>query len=257
MAASVLVFAMALSVAMFAFTATSNAAHAISYYADESNYYSNLRLNGDLDYNITRVVRSETIIPTLYRYYKENFSVRFYDDRPGQNHKLIQLFDVNTEGKVRAAIGKRKPTPEDERLIAEFNDASKSTYLFGAPWMDNTIKHTKTRVDLFVSGTTGFINDVKVDYSNVGNGKKGLKYYIEELDNSSNYHTFNINGQSVSIPRYVFVETFVKYTFTGDTISVDEGDGLETITGSKKTEDKIDIIYTIMENPEYTKLTNP
>ena len=40
-------------------------------------------------------------------------------------------------------------------------------------------------------------------------------------------------------------------------ISVDEGDGLETITGSKQTEDKIDIIYTIIENPEYTKLMNP
>ena len=244
MAASVLVFAMALSVAMFAFTATSNAAQAISYYVDESNYYSNLRLNGDIDYNITRIVRAETIIPTLYRYYKENFSVRFYDDTPGKNHKLIQVFDINTEGDVYAAVGKsaNKRTDKDNRLLEIYNDVSLSSYLYGAPWIGNTIKHTKTRIDLFVSGKAGFINNVFIDYSENG---RSLKDYIEYVDSSNKVE----DKYGELVDEYVFTETFVKYTFTGDTISVDEGDGLETITGSKKTEDKIDIIYTITRNP--------
>ena len=248
MAGSMLVFALALSVAMYAFTATSNAAQAISFYADESNYYSNLRLNGDMDYNITRVVKAETIIPTLYRYYKENFSVRFYDNTTPGSSKLIQLFDINTEGKVYTAAGKlaTNRTPEEKRLMEVFNDASISTYLFGAPWMGNTLKHTKTRIDLFVKGEAGYINNVLVDYSQ---NQHNLKDWIAYCSSSKTAIT-DINNNTVQVDTYVFVETFVKYSFTGDTISVGEGEGVETITGSKQTEDKIDIIYTITKNPE-------
>ena len=40
-------------------------------------------------------------------------------------------------------------------------------------------------------------------------------------------------------------EEFVKYNYTGDTISVGEGDNIETLVGNKIPDSKIEITYTI------------
>ena len=106
MACSVLVFVMALSVSMVAFSSTSAAAQTLAYVSDKSNYYSNLQFSENYNYMTSRIVKADTIIPTLYRYYKENFSVKIYDGRSGGEPTFIQLFDINTEGKVRTAVGK-------------------------------------------------------------------------------------------------------------------------------------------------------
>ena len=111
-------------------------------------------------------------------------------------------------------------------------------------------KHTKTRIDLFVKGEAGYINNVLVDYSQ---NQHNLKDWIAYCSSSKTSIT-DINNNTVQVDTYVFVETFVKYSFTGDTISVGEGEGVETITGSKQTEDKIDIIYTITKNPEIPEI---
>ena len=254
MAFAMLVFALALSVAMYAFTVTSSAAKVISYTADESNDYRNLRLDSKTNYELKRAVRAETIIPTLYRYYKENFSVRIYDTilkGSTSNPALIQLFDVNVEGEVRNAARKRGTlSAKEQKLLNLYNDASKSTYLYEAPWMGDTTKYTKTRIDLFIYGEAAFIYVVFVDYR-TSSLKPNLKTYLDNLntDDNNNMTTSKIDS-SIKVPKYVFFETFVKYSFTGDTISEGEGEGLETITGNKQTEDKIDIIYTFEKNPE-------
>ena len=100
---------------------------------------------------------------------------------------------------------------------------STNPYLFEAPWIGNTNTDAKARVDLFIKGEIGYINNVKVDYSN------------------NNLETF-LSGV---VEEYRLVESFVKYTYSGDTISVGKGDDIETITGSKQPEDKIEIIYSI------------
>jgi hypothetical protein len=252
MAFAMMVFALALSVSMYAFTVTSSAAQVISYTADESNYYSNLRLDADANYQKKRFVRAETIIPTLYRYYKENFSVKIYSRlNPNNTNEeydppaLFQLFDVNVEGEVRKAA-RKKPSEivlgsKDALLLSLYNNTSERAYLYEAPWIADTKKYTKSRIDLFISGQAAYINDVLVDYSNVN-----LKVFLDLLNQQSPAE----HNPSESVPTYVFSEIFVKYTYNGDTISVGEGEGVETITGSKQTEDKIDIIYTFEKNPE-------
>ena len=73
---------------------------------------------------------------------------------------------------------------------------------------------------MFISGDKGYINDIEVDYTN------------------NNLKKYNRN-------EYEFTESFVKYTYSGDTVSVGEGDDIETLTGSKQPEDKIEISYII------------
>ena len=101
----VLVFALAIAINMFS-KVTVTSEH-LAFYADSTIYYDNVELEASsysdehIKDGTVRIVNAETIIPTLYRYYKENFCVKIY----GAGNKLIQIFDVNLEGKVHGAAG--------------------------------------------------------------------------------------------------------------------------------------------------------
>lgn len=211
-----LVFVMALSASMYLLNAATSTSQVLLYYADETNYLDNINVNTDIT---KRTVNVETIIPTLYRYYKENFAVQIYD-RKGT---LVQIFDVNIEGKVRRAAGKilSKRTGEEKALMSLYGNATplndKNPYLFEAPWIGNTSKDIKTRVDLFVKGQCAYINGTKVDY--------------------------RANNLLGNFGDSQFEEEFIEYAYKGDTISEGEGEDMETITGNVKPESKIVIIY--------------
>jgi hypothetical protein len=213
---AMIVFVIALTASMYLLNTASTTSKILLYYADETNYLDNIEVNSDVT---KRTVNVETIIPTLYRYYKENFAVQIYN----KDGKLVQMFDVNIEGKVRKAAGtiSSNRTGEQNALMSLYGvtltgtDADKTNpYLFEAPWIGNTSKDIKTRIDLYVNGKCAYINGTKVDYTknNLGN--------FEESK---------------------FEEQFIEYAYKGDTISSE--DGTETITGNSKPENKIVIIY--------------
>lgn len=229
MAFGMIVFVIAMSAAMYLLTAASSTSQVLLYANDETNYYDNIEINqaagGDIT---TRSVNVETIIPTLYRYYKENFAVQIYN-RDGY---LVQIFDVNIEGKVRKAASTitTSRTGEQNALMSLYGktltgtDSDKTNpYLFEAPWIGNTSKDIKTRIDLYVKGECGYINNTKVDYRK----NKLLK------KNSSDAYGFAKDT--------MFTEEFTQYAYKGDTIA--SADGTETITGNVKAETKIVIIY--------------
>ena len=241
---SMFIFALALTTAMYIFSICGNTAQAIVYYTDESNFYDNISLATPDPNTITtsRYVGFDTVIPTLYRYYKENFCVKIYDktdiyeDEP--NGELIQIFDITTENKVNEAYKKTNgnisatSTSAEERFLLTTYGKDSLTNLFGAPWNVNSLVYAKKRVDFFINGSVGYINNVKVDYSNKGQPKKpsqpaNLQYYMQ-------------NSDSIRIK-----EEFVKYNYSGDTISVGNGDNIETLTGNKIPDSKIEITYTI------------
>ena len=159
----------------------------------------------------------------FYEYYKENFAVQIIDG----TGTLVQIFDLNIEGKVRKAaatpIGRR--TDEQKALISLYGralssmDPTKNPNLFEAPWIGNTSKDTKTRIDLFVNGECGYINGTKVDYT------------------ANNLKRFQNSGAK-------FIEQYTEYAYKGDTISSE--DGTETITGNTKPETKIVITYSVI-----------
>ena len=235
---SMFIFALALTTSMYIFSICGNTAQAIVYYSDEANYYDNISIKGET--TTVRKVGFDTVIPTLYRYYKENFSVKIYDKTTNTTGlgTLIQVFDITTENKVNAAYRKSNGnensnniTAEEKLLLQEYGKDS-LTFLYGSPWNTNALVYAKQRVDFFVNGSMGYINNVLVDYSNkgqpsAGNNPANLKYYMEQSDNLE------------------IEERFVQYNYSGDTISVGEGENIETLTGNKIPDSKIEITYTI------------
>ena len=74
---AVLVFTMALSLSMYMFTEAKTTADAVLHRTDETYYmeYDQAQLDHGTIIGTGRVVGLETIIPTLYKYRKENFII--------------------------------------------------------------------------------------------------------------------------------------------------------------------------------------
>lgn len=154
-----------------------------------------------------REVGIDTVISTLYKYYKESFSVEIYDKR----NNLKQIFDLTTENIL--ASGDTKD-PEYIAYNLRFGKTS-GVDLFGAPWIvDN--KYVKQRIDMYISGKKAYINGAEVDYT-----MNNLKALNSE----------------------VFEEQFIQYSFDGETISDNNGEDIESITGSSRAHTKIIIRY--------------
>ena len=193
-----------------------------------TNYYDNIEVtNSD---NVTREVGIETIIPVLYRYYKENYAVRIVEEI-NEKEELIQLFDLSIESQISSAANYTGTSDKNKISLKNsiYNDNQKKAYMFGAPWVGN-LDNAKIRVDYFLNGTKGYINNGLVDYSKDGpvfNADGGFLNYCKKSDGTS----------------YTFEESFTEYAYKGETISTPEG--IETITGSTQESSKIIITYKV------------
>lgn len=142
--------------------------------------------------------------------------------------KLIQLFDVYLEGKANGAVGYNPTGIVGTTVTSIQNDAYKSVfgntssdfksyYLNGAPWLGNP-ELVKLRIDLFVNGKAGYINDKYLDYTN-----------------NEFYNAIKAGKQ--------FKEEYINYSYTGQTIETEDGDSLVVGASAK---DKTIIIYTML-----------
>ena len=225
MAFGAFVFIFALTLAMYLIIQVQSTAEVLAFRSDSTKYYDNVELvedNVNGSKGTVRIVNAETIIPTLYRYNKENFCVKIYD----ASKKLIQMFDVNLENRVFNAISDTNASSNTDiekkannALKKVYNDKTKGGYyLFGAPWTGSA-EHIKTRIDLFVSGKAGYINNQYVDY------------------------TDNAFYNSLSQNNIQYMEEFISYSYTGETLETEDGEVLVTGASAK---DKIVIIYTMI-----------
>ena len=137
------------------------------------------------------------------------------------------MFDVKLEGDVHNAVADTNAEDEnDSSQVANnalkniFDNKDKPYYLFQAPWLGST-EAVKTRIDFFINGDFGYINNALVDY-------RKNKFYAARM-------------QGIQ-----FREQFISYSYTGETMETEDGDTLVTGAESK---DKIVIIYTMLENP--------
>ena len=226
------VLIIALSISVYMFTQVTNIAEKLIYFSDSTNYYDSIKYDKSSDtseIDITeRYVNTDTIIPTLYRYDKENFCVKIYDATNGTTQpKLIQIFDRNLENNVNIAVSDSKATASssDKSSITNyayksiFNKNDSPLYMFGAPWTGST-ENLKNRIDYYINGTAGYIDGVYVDYTN----NKFAKAIM------------SIN------PDVKFKENFVSYSYSGDITFTDDGDELVNVDAK----DKLVIIYTIL-----------
>lgn len=232
MAFAMFVFVIALTYSMYMVSHLNSTSRTLMYRLDETNKYESMELTDlddvNKDIKRSRTVGIDTIIPTLYRYYKESYSVKILDE----DGKLMQYFDTTTEGSVMSATNTltNQRTAQQKALISLYGTSDNPGYLFGAPWMGNTNKDTKARIDMYISGDAGYINNTFVDYTkeyDIQNGESKSYIYL-------NYYKDRL-----------FKETFVQYAYEGDTLSTDD-DELLTLTGSKQIATKIIIIYQLL-----------
>lgn len=219
LAFSMLIFVISFSYAMYLINGLTTTSSTLLETITPTKYYDNIKVSSE---DIaTRDVGVDTIIPTLYRYYKENYAVKILD----KDGNLIQVFDVNLESKIARAAAYTGTS--DKELISLknsiYNDNDNKVYLFEAPWTGSTDEDTRARIDYFLNGTKGYINNTLVDYeSSIGKGGFLGQY----------------RGKT-------FEESFVEYAYEGETISTENG--VETITGSTQESSKIIITYKLKE----------
>lgn len=217
LAFSMIMFVVSFSFSMFLINKLTTTSKILLETITTTNYYDNIEFENDSEDKFpgTRKVGIDTIIPVLYRYSKENYAVKILDD----SGNIIQVFDLSLENKVHDAEGDSTVPDTDTKNLKNsiYNDKTKDAYLSGAPWVGNS-EHIKARIDYFLNGTSGYINNVLVDYS----GKGFIAKY---------------SGR-------IFEESFVEYAYEGETISTENG--LETITGSTQENSKIIITYKLL-----------
>ena len=220
MAAAFLVFIGAFSYSLYMVNKLNTTANMLVYRLDETNYYDSLDLteliaDSDNTTNSYKIVSIDSIIPVLYKYYRESYTVRILDE----DGELLQLFDTTVEGEVMTATNllSSRRTDRQKALLSLYGDSDKACYMYGAPWLGSTNKDTKERIDMYISGDSGYINNTWVDYS--GN-------YLRQYEDRQ------------------FQEIFSEYTYEGDTITSEDGE--ETLTGTRQTSAKIVITYQLL-----------
>ena len=126
LAFAMLGFVLAFSVALALVNQLNSTTETIVYSLDGS-YYDSFSL-GELienneDRNRSRIVGIDSIIPTLYRYYKESFSVKILDE----SGNLLQYFDTTTETDVNKALSKiaSERTSKDNAILKLYDKASR------------------------------------------------------------------------------------------------------------------------------------
>lgn len=136
MAGAVLLFVLAISVAIVSFGQAREAADTILDYKDRETVY----IDGNLYYKTTgteRTVGLETIIPTIYRAYIENYKIVF----EGLNEPIYTLkLSGNTEIKKYTIDLETKKTTDGIQInnVALANDEQKSEFLCGILYYDFT-----------------------------------------------------------------------------------------------------------------------
>ncbi len=147
---AVLVFTMALSISMVMFSRLNDVSSFVISSTDITQYYE----YEGADVNKTnRIVGIETIIPTLYKYYKENYTVIFLkeDGTPLGLYKSVT--DRNLWGNgvddSTGNIGKYYSSNSDNEKVCSFDVDEELTR--HEPWTGTTEDY-KNNLDAFLKG---------------------------------------------------------------------------------------------------------
>lgn len=247
MAFAVMVFIMALSVSMFAFNSAKATSDVMLYAQDETNYYDYQGATGKAAEN--RIVGMETIVPTLYKYYKENYTVLFrqgnYNEGTGEfsNLEPLCVYNTNSTSKTIKGIqlwGKNYDNIMQGKYAPFFTngyDKELSTYIFSFDLEEETLRHepwtgsykkARENLDSFLSGKK---------YNNPNNGESYIDYSQPPLA---------AGGFTQKYKNNKFVETIGEYTYSGTQASNTEENG-SSINSLVKQKKKRVIIFTLIK----------
>lgn len=226
---AVMVFAIALTVSMVSFGKVRQTADLILYTEDETNYYEYIGAIGKAAEN--RIVGLETIIPTLYKYYKENYTVVFkegtynYETGDITNWKYLPIYKTtanrNWQPSYKTLMERKYGIDETESEIFSF-DLDEET-LRHEPWT-GSYDRIKNNLDCFLNGTI---------YINPNNNTNYIDYSKSPLQ---------LGGFIAKYKDAKFLETIEEYKYNSRQEE-------ESTTGSL-TKEKLKrmIIFTYIKN---------
>ncbi len=111
--------------------------------------------------NYGRTVGAETVIPNLYRYYKEKYSIEIANS----SEKIENVFNLDTENRYRdGKVGNSAKEPENKNYKGT---SYEDLYPTGVYWLGpKTNIDAKLRVDGYVSGKPIKILGVDIKHNN-------------------------------------------------------------------------------------------
>ena len=236
MAFAVIVFVMALTVSMFMLTQVKATSDVVLYTEDELNYYDYQGATGPGSEN--RIVGLETIIPTLYKYYKENNTVVFregnYNAQTGQFSNLSYMKLYETPSNVNLWTSSYSTLVNDKYGEATIQTIRGNRQIFSFDLDEETLRHEawtgsndkiKNNLDCFLTGEVYDNPNNNEEYIDYGASKNvGVGGFIGQYGNSK------------------FVETIGEYTYN----STQTEDS--TVATSVKAKKKRIIIFTRIKN---------
>jgi hypothetical protein len=212
LAFAVIVFVIALTVSINSFNSVKAVADTILYSKDETNYYDYQGAIGKAQEN--RIVGLETIIPTLYKYYKENYTVVFklgnYDEETGEftNWNYLTVYNTSSNSSLWGYNGEEDSngnTSYDKLMKAKYGESlERSTSIFSFDLDEETLRHEpwtgsnselKKNIDCFLQGST---------YENPTNNITYINYSLSPL---------STGGFIGKYKNKKFVETISEYTY--------------------------------------------
>ena len=212
----VFVFTMALSLSIYMFTMARETSDIVLQSSDVTALMEYIEASDMIGED--RIVGLETIIPTLYKYYKENYTVIFLksDGTP------LELYETQTNPTLWSPGYTNKYYDDNQDLKICSFDVDEETRR-REPWTGNT-NYYKQNLDMFLSGGT-FVspsgNGMDYDYSD--NNGWGSRSFIDKFSDSQ------------------FRESLGEYTYN----DVQSTTGTET--ANVKPKKKRVIVYTLVD----------
>ena len=212
----VFVFTMAISITMYMFNMAKETSDVVLQSSDVTalmEYVETSDMIGE-----ERIVGLETIIPTLYKYFKENYTVIFLES----NGKPMELYETQTDPDLWSPGYTNKYYDNNQDIKVCSFDVDEETRR-REPWTGNT-NYYKQNLDMFLSGGT-FVspsgNGMDYDYSD--NNGWGSRSFIDKFSDSQ------------------FRESLGEYTYN----DVKSTTGTET--ANVKPKKKRVIVYTLVD----------
>lgn len=223
MAFAIIVFVVCLSMIMFMFTKAKETSDIVLQSSDITEYMDytkSTEIVGGVSTNgEERIVGLETIIPTLYKYYKENYTVIFLDS----NKQPLELYKTQTNTSLWSNnyTNKYYTNNKDVKICSFDVDEETSRH---EPWTGSNQK-MKENLDHFLKGgsysySSSWANGGEITY-NYGNG------FIKKYSNSQ------------------FRESLGEYTF--NQITEDNSESQDNRVTNVKGKKKRVIVYTLIQ----------
>ena len=140
------IFVMALSITMYMFTIALETSNAVLQRSDVTEFMEYIEVSDMIDDE--RIVGLETIIPTLYKYYKENYTVVFRNS----NGEPLELYETKTNTNLwSTGYTNQYYSDNIDTRVCSF-DVDEETRRH-EPWTGN-MNYYKQNLDMFLSGGT-------------------------------------------------------------------------------------------------------